>query len=98
MTGRDEDKSVRNWWNGVNAPNYEATMRLLGAAGWLNMSEAAPPVPRPPVDPLEQLGENTAELLQGQKDVMTELAAIRAALATQPEASQTSPKPSRGAQ
>ena len=46
-TGRDEDKAVRNWWNGTNAPSYEGTMRLLAAAGWLNIDgDTAAPLTR----------------------------------------------------
>lgn len=99
LTGRDEDKAVRNWWNGVNGPNYEATMRLLALAGWLTMDGAASArrVSAAPVDPLAELAAGVRDLADGQAQLIQEVRELTASAAAVTATGPARPRRKRGA-
>lgn len=48
-TGRNEDRKVRNWVEGMSSPNFDGTVRLLRALGLLNEPADGAPVARAPL-------------------------------------------------
>lgn len=91
----DSPKRVKRWLDGVNAPRFDETIRLLELAGWLNMSGGRPTVRAAPGDPLAELAENDAALLENQHEAMRTLKEIRELLGQLAATGSTAPRRSR---
>lgn len=61
--------NIGRWLNEKSQPNYEKTMDMLVACGWLNMS-AGGRVPAKPRNHLEQIAGSLVALSEGQKTLL----------------------------
>jgi len=73
--GVNSPRRIKRWLDGENEPDYEATMLMLEAAGWLNMAADAQEAAASSPDHLEQIAGAVKAILANQAQILDRLPA-----------------------
>jgi hypothetical protein len=91
--GESGPRRIKRWLEGVNEPDYEATMLMLERAGWLTSTPGAAAGPGGSTpDPLRALAEAVADLARANLDYGARLEEVERRLESAPASRARAPK------